>query len=166
MMNVQTCLETLQTDSYSDPPTDCLHESETHSFLWSPLPPRLPPLSIEVDFNFFFVTPQVWSSKVGHSMASKTHTAGMFAECEIRQLKSIPREKPVLQMETSSVPMENLVKQVWLLPPRPKQWHSRSLLHTAELKACVWPLQKNLTTALPLCPLATLICLPFSSART
>lgn len=64
MMNVQTCLGTSQTDGSSDPPKDCRHGSETHSFLWAPLPlllhpphlpafPPPPPVSIEVHFNCF-----------------------------------------------------------------------------------------------------------------
>lgn len=103
MMNVQTCLGTLQTDGCLGPPTDCLHESEAHSFLWSPLPPLLPPLSIEVDLNFFFLTPQVWSSKVGHLQQLCSQSAKKSGSLKAFRVKSLSCN----WKETSSVLKEN-----------------------------------------------------------
>lgn len=145
MMNAQTCLGTSQTDGSSDPPTDCQQGSETHSFLWAPLPlllppphlpafPPPPPVSIEVHL-IVFLTPRVCSSKVGHSVASKTFIVALFRECEIRLFKSTLSESP---------PWDQKHPVCLPLPHWPRIRQGRSMVSSPHSRneGCVCPLHE------------------------
>lgn len=82
-----------------------------------------------------FLTPRVWSSKVGHSVASKTFIVALFWECEIRLSKSTLSESlPWDQKHPVCLPLPNWprIRQGCFMMSSP---HSRN-------EGCVCPLHK------------------------
>lgn len=82
-----------------------------------------------------FLTPRVCSSKVGHSVASKTFIVALFRECEIRLFKSTLSE---------SLPWDQKHSVCLPLPHWPRIRQGRSMVSSPHSRneGCVCPLHE------------------------